>query len=97
MTPLPAPAFAALVVVAASLVYDPMTLTVTLPDGRQEHMAAISPDTCQAAVRALASGMWAPVGMSDGGPIVATCQPGNIFPERSHCIAGHGCDTGGRR
>jgi hypothetical protein len=80
--------FALGVVLIASADYDPQTLTLRWPDGRDERMAATSPATCQAAVRAIERGLWRPVGDE---PVSATCAPGDLFSARSKCIKGFNC------
>lgn len=83
--------FAATIVLIGSTGYDPQILTVTWPDGHVERVAATSPETCAAAVRAVERGLWVPV---DSGPVTATCAPGDLFPPGSGCIKNYNCDRG---
>jgi hypothetical protein len=93
MTGLGPAALAAGFVLIGSIVYDPHVLLLRWPDGHEERIAATSPATCGAAVRAIDLGLWRP---GDAEPLSATCAPGDIFSVGSNCIAGR-CDTGGRR
>lgn len=82
---------AAAFVLVGSLVYDPQILTLRWPDGHEERVAAISPDTCETAVRAVERGLWP---KDDPPPTSATCAPGNGFAAGSECIENYNC---GRR
>jgi hypothetical protein len=86
--PLAQPALAATFVLIGSLVYDPQILTLRWPDGREEQAAAISPDTCEAAVRAVERGLWP---RDDPAPTSATCAPGDLFATDAGCIHGYNC------
>ena len=77
--------FAAGVVLIGSLDYDPHVLILRYADGSSERLAATSRDTCNAAVRAIWSGLW----RVTPEPVEASCQAGNIFPAGSDKIAGH--------
>ena len=77
--------FAAGVVLVGSLDYDPHVLTLRYADRSSERLAATSGDTCNAAVRAIWSGLW----RVDPMPTEASCQVGNIFPAGSDKIAGY--------
>lgn len=77
--------FAVGVVLVGSLNYDPHILTLRYADGSSERLAATSGDTCNAAVRAIWSGLW----RITPEPVRASCQVGNIFPAGSDKIAGH--------
>lgn len=67
--------------------YDPQVLTLRWSSGHEERIPATSTATCETAVRAIRSGLW----MFDRPPTTARCSPGNLFPERSLCIAGFNC------
>jgi hypothetical protein len=85
------PAFAAAFVFIGSLVYDPQILTLRWPDGHEERVAAISPDTCESAVRAVERGLWP---KDDPPPTSASCAPGNRFAVGSDCIEKYNCGKG---
>lgn len=92
VTKLAEPLLALAFVLTGSLVWDPQILSLRWPDGHQEQIAATSPATCEAAVRALGLGLWQPEPSS--GPPSANCAPGSLFSERSQCIVGFNCRPG---
>ena len=92
--------FAVALVLAGSLDYEPSVLVLRWPDGHEEQIATTSPDTCEQAVRAVASGMWqVEKDIAPGARVAktvppqpsATCIPGDRFAPGSTCIAGFNC------
>lgn len=95
---------ATVVLCAGALVFEPQILTLEWPDGHKEQIAATSPETCQAAVAAIADGLWRferiPRDLENdatgpdriaGGPAdipAAWCAPGNLFDSGSQFIKG---------
>lgn len=63
--------FGAPAICAAYNDYDPHVLVLSFADGHSERLSATSGNTCAAALRALATGMWSVVGPR---PVDARCQ-----------------------
>jgi hypothetical protein len=85
---LPPALFAAGVVLIGALRYEPVILRVEFSDGTVERMAAVSPEACLSAVRAIGLGLWAPVG---AGVASARCEAGNLFGPDEMCMKGFNC------
>jgi len=54
--------FAIGIVFVGALHYDPVTLRLDFADGTTERIKATSPETCEAARRAIYGGLWRPEG-----------------------------------
>ena len=87
-----APLLAAAFVLCAATQYEPTVLTVTFVGGRQIQIAAVSTEVCETAREALSNRLW----RLDDEPAIASssCAPGDLFSERSRCIAGFNCPAG---
>lgn len=78
-------------VILTATLTDPHILLLTWPDGHEQQLAATSQETCEQARYAIAAGLWRPGGRD---PASTRCTPGNLFSERSLCIAGYSCPRG---
>lgn len=87
MTPHIGPALlAAGFVVLAANNWDPYILHLYWSNGRHSSAATTSPEVCETARRAIASGRWT----IEPGPVPeTTCAPGNLFAKDADCIPGY--------
>jgi len=78
--------FALGVVLVGSADYDPRVLVIEWQDGAVDRIPATNQQTCNAAVAAVAHGLWTP----DASRVMLSigCVPGNLFPPDEGKIRG---------